>query len=215
MRDAPAALVEEVRRAEARAAERAALAAAAVTEAAERDASRSASVRRLMAGVFVGVTAVLVAGTLAVGPGEPIGYGLAFVLDAGFLLVSLVLLYATRARVLVNRWSRDAVGLFLVAALGTCLSHGVGWLRHDDLAQRGDSPTQVMFAVLFGVGSLLLSRRLLVPALVACLAALVSSLWPAISLLASAVTVVTAAVILAESSAAPRDAVGPSTAAEP
>jgi serine/threonine-protein kinase len=202
-------LAEAIRTAEARAAERASLAAVALEEARERDSSRSAAVRRLMGGVFVVSLGVLVASTFAIAGPSPetvIGYGTAFFLDVAFLVVSVVLLYATRARVLVNRWSRDAAGLFVVAALGTCLSHGVGWLRGDDLALRGDAPTQVMFAVLFGVGSMLVSRRLLLPAALACGAAIASATWPALSLWASVVTVLSAVVVLARTPESERDA---------
>jgi hypothetical protein len=207
MRAPSPALVAEVRAAEVHASERASLAATAIAEAGERDASRGAAIRRVMAGVFV-VVAVVFASTVFLfggsNPGARVGYGTAFAMDVAFLVASLVLLYATRTRTLVNRWNRDAVGLFLVAAVGTSLSHGIGWLRNDDIALRGDSPTQVVFAVVFGVGSLLLSRRLLLPSLVACLAAIVSAIWPASSLLASAVTVMTGAVTLAWTSRAPR-----------
>jgi hypothetical protein len=203
MRAPPVELVREVRAAEQRSEERASLAAAAIDEAAERDAGRSAPVRRSMAGVFVAVTVSLVLGAFAVAgpnPGVYIGYGTGFVLDVAFLAVSLSLVYVTRARTLVNRWSRDAVGLFLVAAVGTSLSHAIGWLRHDDIALRGDAPTQLLFAVTFAIGSMLLSRRLLIAAALACVAALVSAIWPAVSLWASAATVTTGAVLLAQGS---------------
>lgn len=206
MRAPSAALRDAVRTAETRVAERATLAATAVAEARERDAGRGAAIRRVMAGVVVIVAAVFAGSMFVVAgsnPGERVGYGTAFAMDVAFLVVSLVLLYATRERAFVNRWNRNAVGLFLVAALGTSLSHGIGWLRGDDIALRGDSPTQVVFAVLFGVGSLLLSERLLLPALVACIAAILSAIWPAGSLWASAITVVTGAVTLAWTSRAP------------
>lgn len=199
----PPALVEAVRAAESAAVERAALAARARAQAADLDASLSASVRRRMAGVFAAVLAAFTAGVFALGgvdAGRQLGYPRAFVMDLVFLAASVVLLFVTRARTLVNRWSRNAVGLFVVAALGTTLSHGVGWLRGDDVALRGDSPTQVALAVLFGVGSMLLSRLLLIPALVACGAALVSAFWPPASLWLTAVTALTGVVVLARTS---------------
>ncbi len=163
--------------------ERDALADQARQEKIETDPTYRGKARVWFSLAFVGMAAVAVS---IFGEAPPVWA--AILVDGMGLLVVLGAAFLFRESLMGNRWGRQVIQLFFVAAISAFATGLVTWLQGNTLAHDA-AYRNVVFAAVFAGGAAAVHKALWVPATWGWAMALVAAAWPAYALSATLSTI--------------------------